>query len=117
MTPRHLREPSGQASIELVAVLPLLLVLGLIAAQVAIVGYGAWSAANSARTGARAEAVGGDPRAAALSAVPAPLREGIRVRDDGDVGVALRVPGLLPGLDGVRVHAAAALLPEAAGDG
>jgi hypothetical protein len=110
------REPQrGQASVELVAVLPILLVLALIAAQVALAGYGAWSAANAARAGARAAAVGGDVRAAATSAVPVPFRPGIEVRDDQDVSVALRAPSLLPGAEGVPVRAVASLVDGAGG--
>jgi len=106
----------GQASVELVAVLPILLALALLCAQVAVAGYGAWSAANAARAGARATAVGGDARAAAASAVPAQFRSGIEVRDEHDVSVALRAPSLLPGVEGVPVRAVTSLA-GGAGDG
>jgi TadE-like protein len=105
----------GQASVELVAVLPILLALALLAAQVAIAGYGAWTAANAARAGARASAVDGDVRTAAASAVPAPFRPGIEVRDGHDVSVALRAPSLLPGVEGVPARAVASLVDGADG--
>jgi pilus assembly protein CpaE len=108
----------GQASVELVAVLPLLVACALIAAQALPAGWALWSAGNAARAGARAEHVGGDGERAARSALPPRLRADAKV-DGGDDGedelrVSVRAPGLIPGVDGGRFEAATKLDP---GDG
>src|SRR5918995_1403180 len=91
----------GQASVELVAVVPALVVCALIAAHLLTAGWALWSAANSARAGARAELVGGDGKGAARRAPPASMRPGARV--------AVRVPALLPGARLGRLSASARL--------
>src|SRR5262245_2894881 len=99
---RHrLRSETGQASVELVATLPALVVVALLMAQLAVAGWSLWSAANAARAGARAAYVGGSAGAAARSALPGPLRDGARVRAGGDVEVRVRAPGLVPGLPSI----------------
>jgi hypothetical protein len=87
----------GQASIELVAAVPVVLVVGAIAWQLALAGHAAWLAANAARAGARAQAVGDDPAAAARSALPRSLEHGLEVErvGDGGVRVSVGVPLLL----------------------
>lgn len=86
----------GQASVELVAALPFVLLLGLVVWQCALAGHAAWMSAHAARAGARAELVGDDVRRAARSALPAGLERGLEVeRDDGAVKVRIRVPLLL----------------------
>ncbi len=89
----------GQASVELVAVLPALVVCVLIAAHALTAGWALWSAANAARAGARAELVGGDAKAVARQALPGPLRPGARIEagSDARTRVSVRVPALLPG--------------------
>lgn len=96
--PPHPRAEQGQASVELVAVLPLVLLVGAVAWQLAITGHAAWTCAHAARAAARAEAVGRDGRAAARSVLPEALVRGMRVRRrrGGGVSVKLRVPLLLP---------------------
>ncbi len=105
----------GQASAELIAVVPALLLGVLIAAQLGIVGYALWSAGAAARAGARAAHVDGDAEAAARSALPGPLRSGAEVSQDDDVEVEVevRVPALVPGLPRVPLRATAALGPGA----
>ena len=87
----------GQASVELVAVLPAVLVVGAVVWQLVLAGHAAWMCAHAARAGARAEVVGGDGRAAALSALPDGLERGLHVarRAQGGVRVKLRIPLLL----------------------
>jgi hypothetical protein len=107
-----LRSQSGQASVELVAALPLVLVTGLVAWQLAITGHTAWLCANAARVAARAEAVGRDPRKAARSALPRGLERGLEVdrRRAGGVRVRVRVPLLVRRWRApVRVGASASL--------
>jgi hypothetical protein len=102
----------GQASIELVAVLPFVLLVGALLWQLALAGQAAWLTANAARAGARAEAVGRDPVSAARSALPRSLERGLEVerRGAGGVRVSVRVPLLLGAWKGpVRVSAASSL--------
>ncbi len=105
----------GQASVELVAVIPFLLLSVLIAAQLALAGYALWSAGTAARAGARAENVGDDGAAAARRALPGILREDARVDAGPPVRVRVRTPSLVPGLPGLGVEAKTNL--EAAPDG
>jgi hypothetical protein len=102
---------AGQASVELVAVLPLLIACVVITAHGAAAGWALWSAANAARAGARADHVGGDGERAARRALPAPLREGAEVKAGDGVRVTVRAPLLLPGLSGPRLGASSALDP------
>ncbi len=102
----------GQASIELVAVLPAVLLVGAIAWQLALAGHTAWLTANAARAGARADAVGHDAAAAARSALPRSLERGIEVdrMRGGGVRVSVRVPLVLSaGSTPVRVAAVSSL--------
>ena len=87
----------GQASVELVAAMPLVLAVGAIAWQLALAGHTAWMTAHAARAGARADVVGADAAAAARSALPAGLRRGSVVQRmrGGGVRVRVRVPALL----------------------
>jgi hypothetical protein len=87
----------GQASVELVALLPLIAVLGLVLWQAVVAGQAVWLAGSAARVAARAEAVGGDGGEAARGVLPGALRHGLRVRPDarGGVAVAIRVPAVL----------------------
>jgi hypothetical protein len=102
---------SGQASVELVAVIPALLVGVLVAAQIGLVGYTLWSAGAAARAGARAALVGGDAEEAARSSLPELLRERASVSGEDEVEVRVRVPMLVPGLPAVPLEAATALGP------
>ena len=93
----------GQASVELIAVLPLLALLLAALWQLALVGYAEWGVSAAARAAARAEAVGGDPVAAARShlrgsAPPGSARGSARRRVH--VRVAVRIP-TLPGVPGL----------------
>jgi hypothetical protein len=109
MSLRMRRSEAGQASAELVAIVPALLVGVLVAAQIGLVGYALWSAGAAARAGARAAHVDGDIEAAARSALPAPFREDAKVTGEDEVGVRVRVPALLPGLPRIPLEASAAL--------
>jgi pilus assembly protein CpaE len=106
----------GQASVELVAVLPFLGLALLAAFQLAVVGYALWSAGAAARTGARAAHVGGDVIDAARSALPDGLRDAARVSggEDEPVRVTIRAPSLVPGLGAIPVASSTEL---GAGDG
>jgi hypothetical protein len=102
----------GQASIELLGVLPAVLLAALAAWQIVLAGYTAWLAGNAARVAARADAVGRDPEAAARGALPARLRRGLIVsaRSGGRIDVRVRVPIVIEGAASpLRVGASASL--------
>lgn len=88
---------SGQASVEAVAVVPLVLLSALLAWQLVLAGHALWLCAGAARVAARADAVGRSAERAARSALPESLERGLSVErlDGGGVRVALRVPILL----------------------
>jgi hypothetical protein len=103
------RRGPGQASVELVAVLPALAVCLVIAAQTVVVGWALWSAGNAARAGARAEEVGSNAEAAARHALPGTLRDGAAIRSGDGVKVRVRVPAIVPGVSMPSVSAASTL--------
>lgn len=108
--PHH--SESGQASIELVAMMPVILLVGAVAWQLALAGHTAWLTAHAARAAARAEAVGERPAMAARSALPGSLEDDIEVErlKGGGVRVSVRVPLLMRDWNApVRVDAAASL--------
>jgi hypothetical protein len=87
----------GQASVELVAVLPFVAVVVMALWQLAVAGQAAWLSGAAARAAARAQAVAGDPRVAARAVLPRRLERGLRVsaRDDGSVRVRISVPSVV----------------------
>jgi type II secretory pathway component PulK len=102
----------GQASIELVAALPVVVLLAALVWQLALAGHAAWLTANAARSAARAELVGHSPESAARSALPRSLERGLEVKrlGEGRVRVSARVPWLLTRAPSpLRVAAASSL--------
>jgi hypothetical protein len=101
----------GQGSVELLAVLPLLLAVALAAAQLLAVGYSSVLAGNAAEAGALALAGGGDARAAVRKALPGWSRRRMRVSvEGGEVRIRLRPPALIRALTGeLEVAAEAAV--------
>lgn len=93
------RSQEGQASVELVALLPLIALLAAVLWQAVIAGEAAWLAGSAARAAARAQAVGTDPLEAARRVLPARLSHGLHVRaqDDGTVAVSIPVPMAIGG--------------------
>lgn len=89
---RLLRDEHGQAAVEFVSVVPFVLLAGLVAWQLALVGHVAWSAAGAARSGARAAVVGRDAGSAARSALPRSLRRSTQVTSLAAGGVRVSVP-------------------------
>ena len=65
---------SGQAAVEFVAVLPVLLALLAGVWQVALLGHASWSAAAAARAAARAHALGFDSARGRSRAPPSESR-------------------------------------------
>ena len=94
-----MRAQRGQAAIELLGALPLLVGLGLALAQLLAVGYAAVLAGNAAEAGGLALAARADPEASARNALPGWGRARASVDvGDGRVTVSLRPPSLLSAL-------------------
>jgi len=109
--PEHHAE-SGQAAVELVAMVPVILLVGAVAWQLALAGHTAWLTAHAARAAARADAVGEGPAKAARTALPRSLEDDIQVErlDGGGVRVSVRVPLLMRNWNApLRVGATASL--------
>ena len=86
----------GQASVELLAALPALLLAVVIAVQLLLVGYSLSIADGAAEAGALAGAAGRDAREAARDALPGWARDRSRVSAEGGrVRVELRPPAPL----------------------
>jgi hypothetical protein len=87
----------GQATVELVCVLPLVAAVGLVLWQGVVAGQAIWLAGSAARAGARAEAIGSAPERAARAALPLRLEDGLRVatRDSGGVSVTVGIPSVI----------------------
>src|ERR671930_1732362 len=95
--PSHGRQ-HGQATVETVALLPLVVLLGALLWQAVVAGQALWLAGAAARAAARAAAVGGDAESAARGALPPRLEDGLRVRSaagGAGVRVAVHVPAVL----------------------
>jgi hypothetical protein len=107
-----LEAEAGQASVELVAVLPLLLLAGLVAWQLLVAGHSLWLCAGAARAAARADIVGRSAESAARSALPEALERDLSVERLGGRGVrvSVRVPAVLQSWSTpIRVSARASL--------
>jgi pilus assembly protein CpaE len=86
----------GQASVELLGSLPVVLLVGAVLLQLLALGYSAALAGSAAEAGALAAAGGGDAVAAAREAVPGWSRAGMRVASErGRVAVRMRPPSPL----------------------
>jgi hypothetical protein len=95
----HRSRESGQASIELVMVAPLIVLIVLAAAQLLAAGAAGELADHAAEAAAVAVLQGADPTAAARDAVPGWSRDRMSVRMDGRrVRVRLRPPSPIPAL-------------------
>jgi hypothetical protein len=96
-----LRGQGGQATVELLAALPAVLLLGLVAMQLLCVGYAAVLAGSAAEAGALALAGGGDPERAVRLGLPGWSRARARMTVSGDeVRVRLRPPSPLRSVAG-----------------
>jgi hypothetical protein len=88
---RALRSEDGQATVELVALLPLVGLLAALLWQALLAGETVWLSGAAARAAARAAAVGADPLDAARAALPLRLERGLAVEREPDGGIALRL--------------------------
>lgn len=90
------RRCGGQATVELLGALPLVLVVGMFVFQALAVGYAVVLASSAAEAGALAQAAGGDPERGARESLPGWSRARARVIDrDGTVTVRLEPPSAL----------------------
>jgi Flp pilus assembly protein TadG len=102
-----MRSERGQATVELVAIVPALVLACAIAWEVVLAGHTAWLAAQAARAGARAVAVGHDGRTAARSVA---YSASVSLVGGGRVRVAVPVPLVVPGWNSaIKVSATAGL--------
>ncbi len=95
------RADSGQASVELLALLPALGLIAALAFQALLAGETWWLASVAAREGARASALGRDPGAAAQAAVPRSFRRArmtVSSSRDATVTVKLSIPRVVAGV-------------------
>jgi hypothetical protein len=89
----------GQATVELVAALPALLLAGLVALQLLAAGYSMTLADGAAEAGALALASGGSAAEAAREALPGWAEDDVSVEvEGGTVSVRLRPPSPIPAL-------------------
>ena len=118
MPPRRLltapASAAGQASVELVALLPLLVVVALLAWQAVVAGQAIWLSGAAARAAARATALGDDPTAAARASLPGALSRGARAssRSDGSISLSLAIPSVVGHARLATVHARARFAPQ-----
>jgi hypothetical protein len=89
----------GQATVEIVAALPALLLAGLVALQLLAAGYAMTLADGAAEAGALALASGGSAAGAAKAALPGWAEDDVAVSvEEGEVSVRLRPPSPIPAL-------------------
>ena len=96
---RARRGERGQATVELLSTLPLLIIAALLVWQLLLVGIVMTSASNAARTGSRAASLSGDGAKAARNALRPAFRRGSQVTVDGtSVRVRVSMPLIVPGV-------------------
>jgi hypothetical protein len=89
----------GQATVELLGALPVLVALALAVLQLLAVGYASVLAGNAAEAGALALAAGGDARAGVREALPGFARSRAEISvNGGEVDVRVRPPSVLRAL-------------------
>ena len=112
---RAAADTAGQATIELVAALPLLLAVAAAVVQVLAAGVCREAAASASEAGARAMLQGGDPRRAARGDLPGWARGGSWIHVHGRrIEVRIAPPRIVPVLGALlQVHDAAEAGPVA----
>jgi hypothetical protein len=90
---------AGQATVEALAAIPLLLLAGIVALQLLVAGYVLTLADGAAEAGALALASGRPARDTATATLPGWAEQGAEVSvRGGEVRVRLRPPSPVPGL-------------------
>ncbi|MCX4577204.1 pilus assembly protein [Streptomyces sp. NBC_01571] len=96
---RRLRDDRGVSMLEFAGFLPILLVIGMAAIQLGLIGYGINQAGSGARAAARVASQGGDGGAAGSAAVSGWLDPRVAPATGPDLTTAtvtVRVPGVIP---------------------
>jgi len=96
---RRLRDDRGVSILEFAGFLPILLVIGMAAIQLGLIGYGINQAGSGARAAARVESQGGNGAAAGQAAVSGWLRPNVSPEEGPDLTTAtvqVTVPGVIP---------------------
>ncbi|MFF0037367.1 TadE/TadG family type IV pilus assembly protein [Streptomyces mirabilis] len=96
---RRLRDDRGVSMLEFAGFLPILLVIGMAAIQLGLIGYGINQAGTGARAAARVASQGGDGSAAGQAAVSGWLKPNVTPDKGADLTTAtvtVRVPGVIP---------------------
>jgi Flp pilus assembly protein TadG len=103
----------GQATVELVAALPVLLLAALVALQLFVAGYALTLADGAAEAGALALASGGSAAEGARAALPGWAEDDVSVAvEGGEVSVRLRPPSPIEALsERLAVSSSAAVRP------
>ncbi|WP_435743799.1 TadE/TadG family type IV pilus assembly protein [Nocardioides sp. SYSU DS0663] len=90
------RSHAGSVALEVVALVPLLVLVALLVLQLGVAGWSASQAQEAARAAARAQSLGRDPLAAAEGALPGAL-DVASISTSGDsVTLRVRVPRVSP---------------------
>ncbi|MFF7883223.1 TadE/TadG family type IV pilus assembly protein [Streptomyces sp. NPDC007896] len=96
---RRLRDDRGVSMLEFAGFLPILLVIGMAAIQLGLIGYGINQAGTGARAAARVASQGGDGGAAGQAAVSGWLKPNVKPNEGADLTTAtvtVSVPGVIP---------------------
>lgn len=108
-------EESGQATVESLVAVPLLLLIGVVSLQLLAAGCALSVADGAAEAGALALARGRSARGAALQALPAWARERASISiSGGEVSVSLPTPSLLPAVSDALAMSSSAFARSAA---
>ncbi|MFE7837638.1 TadE family protein [Streptomyces sp. NPDC057474] len=111
--PRHRWNDRGASILEFAGFLPILLLVGMAAIQLGLVGYGISQAGSAARAAARAESLeAGTGQAAGVAAASAwldPSPEVVPGTDTTTATVVVTVPSVLPLFDPVAVERTATM--------
>jgi membrane-associated protease RseP (regulator of RpoE activity) len=104
---RHrLSDERGQASVEFAGVLFWLLLTAFVVWQLLLVTWTFNSASNAARTASRVDGRGGDAVKAGRAALSPGLREGAKIKMEGEKAtVRVRIPLIVPGLNTDKIEA------------
>lgn len=90
------RRERGSVSIEVVALVPLLVLVALLVLQLGVAGWSSSQAQEAARAAARAQSLGEDPRAAAEGALSGSLEVHSITTTSDSVTLRVRVPRVSP---------------------
>lgn len=108
-------DESGQATVESLAAVPLLLLVGVVSLQLLVAGCALSIADGTAEAGALALAGGRPARAAALEALPGWARDRADISvQGGEVSVRLPPPALLPVVSDALIVSSSAFARSAA---